>query len=58
MIHLSLLGDNRKVYYQLVVINNSMYLKDQVFKNRLGKICGRQPLKNFTWSSILCPIWH
>ena len=23
-----------------------------VFKNRPGKICGRQPLKNFTWSIL------
>ena len=25
---------------------------DNVFKNGLSKICGRQPLKNFTWSII------
>ena len=25
---------------------------DKVFKNRPSKICGRQPLKNFTWSIL------
>ena len=27
---------------------------DKVFKNGPSKICGRQPLKNFTWSIIEC----
>ena len=26
---------------------------DKVFKNGRSKICGRQPLKNFTWSILL-----
>ena len=25
---------------------------DKVFKNRQSKICGRQPLKKFTWSIV------
>ena len=29
--------------------NFHLYLRDKVFKNGPSKICGRQPLKNFTW---------
>ena len=28
------------------------YKWDKVFKNGLSKICGRQPLKNFNWSTL------
>ena len=28
------------------------FLWGKVFKNGPGKICGRQPLKNFTWSIL------
>ena len=31
-----------------------IYKWDKVFKNRLSKICGRQPLKNFTLSVLEC----
>ena len=27
---------------------------DKVFKNGPSKICGRQPLKNFSWSILEC----
>ena len=30
-----------------------MYMKwDKVFKNGPSKICGKQPLRNFTWSIL------
>ena len=34
----------------LTILVNSIW--DKVFKNRPSKICGRQPLKNFTWSIL------
>ena len=44
----------------LIQKNKSFFLKyqiarmkwDKVFKNGPSKICGRQPLKNFTWSIL------
>ena len=31
-----------------------MNIWDKVFQNGPSKICGRQPLKNFTWSILEC----
>ena len=39
-----------------VPVNSEEYLRDdfvKVFKNGPSKICGRQPLKKFTWSILI-----
>ena len=33
-------------------IFHEMYIWDKLFKNGPSKICGRQPIKNFTWSIL------
>ena len=32
----------------------TLIIWDKVFKNGPSKICGKQPLKNFTWSILEC----
>ena len=34
---------------ELERIFNDSDIWDKVFKNGLSKVCGRQPLRNFTW---------
>ena len=33
-------------------LQNIGYIRVKVFKNRPSKICGRHPIKNFTWSIL------
>ena len=35
--------------YKLII---SYIIWDKVFKNEPSKICGREPLKSFTWSTL------
>ena len=43
---------NNSQSYSFFPLNRSTMKLDNVFKNGLSKICGRQPSKNFTWSII------
>ena len=45
--------DLRESYFRLsvgIAIERDMW--DKVFKSGPSKICGRQPLKTFTWSTL------
>ena len=50
--------DSQERYFLVITfnnfggINNCYKIWDKVFKNGSSNICGRQPLKTFTWSTL------